>query len=274
MVLTDQQKQDFMRDGYIILREAIPRDLLIATRKLVNKAYKQNKWSVKGPWDVALHFDEDVQSAPEIPALVSNTCLAEALEDLLGKGNAKWGKKCQIAFRIKDKKLIRQGVTLTQPMDKLKYHVDGGNGATRHNGTPFAILMGVCLSPGQMKDENRGQLNVWPGSHLQLHEIIKDRCKKGLIDGPNTLHCEDGKNIDVGDPIRVRLRPGDVVIAHQRLGHSGGINLVDQIRKNLYYRVKSKKHNDMMDEIVHGSPFAEFEGLHEMIGYVKPDWAK
>lgn len=267
MVLTDAQKQAFINDGYLILRGAVPREVFIAARQSCNRAYRDKKWKLKHKMDSAPSFEEEAQKAPEIPAIVTNSILEEALSDLLGAGNPRWGAKAQIAFRTKDQKLIKRGMKLNDSMDKFGYHVDGGNGPTRHNGSPFTILMGICLSPGQMQDENRGQLNVWPGSHIALHDLIKDRASKGLIDGPNTLHCDGDGNLDIGQPIRVLLKPGDAVLAHQRLGHAGGINLVDQIRKNLYFRVRHKKHKDWVEQVWRGSVWKEFEGLHPLVGY-------
>lgn len=72
---------------------------------------------------------------------------------------------------------------------------------------------------------------------------------------------------DMGQPIRVLLRPGDVCIAHQRLGHAGGVNLHSETRKQLYYRVRHKKHDDFLDQILEGcSVFTEFEGIKDLVG--------
>lgn len=72
---------------------------------------------------------------------------------------------------------------------------------------------------------------------------------------------------DMGQPVRALLRPGDAVIAHQRLGHAGGINLHERTRKNLYFRVHHKKHDDFLEQILEGcSVFTEFEGIHGMVG--------
>lgn len=60
------------------------------------------------------------------------------------------------------------------------------------------------------------------------------------------------------------LKPGDAVLAHQRLGHSGGINLHDDVRKNLYFRVRHRNHPDIVEDMLNGSVFFEYEGLHEM----------
>lgn len=72
---------------------------------------------------------------------------------------------------------------------------------------------------------------------------------------------------DMGQPMRTLLRPGDAIIAHQRLGHAGGINLHERTRKNLYFRVHHRKHDEFLQQILEGcSVFTEFEGIHDMVG--------
>lgn len=71
----------------------------------------------------------------------------------------------------------------------------------------------------------------------------------------------------MGHPIRVLLRPGDACLAHQRLGHGGGINLNSATRKNLYFRVKHKRHDDFLDQILQGCDvFTEYEGIRNLAG--------
>lgn len=93
--------------------------------------------------------------------------------------------------------------------------------------------------------------------------------RQGLVDGNNVFGLGPAPKPDVGDPLRVRMRPGDVVIAHQRLGHSGGINLHPAIRKNLYFRIRHKRHPALLQEAWSGSLWTEYESLHTMTGYVK-----
>lgn len=267
MVLTEQQKLDFIRDGYLILRNVIPEEKIKIARQHVNRAYNQKKYTLKDDQNTAPNFLEEVQKRPELSELPNDTPVVEAIADLLGPGNGRWGKGAQIAFRLHDAKLFEKGFTLNQTMNKRRYHVDGGSDKYRYNGTAFSILLGIPLSWGQMKDENRGQLNVWPGSHVTLHELIKERVTAGVVDGHNTLYGDEGAKADIGEPIRVRMKPGDAVLAHQRLGHSGGWNMSDVVRKNLYMRVKHRRHDELLEEQWSGSLWTMFEGLHDMVGY-------
>lgn len=95
------------------------------------------------------------------------------------------------------------------------------------------------------------------------------RCSffQGLIgdDGHNLFGYGPSKP-DMGQPQRVLLRPGDACLASQRLGHAGGVNLHEETRKNLYFRVSHKRHDDFLPAILEGcSVFTEFEGLHDLL---------
>lgn len=84
--------------------------------------------------------------------------------------------------------------------------------------------------------------------------------------GQNLFGYGPGKP-DIGQPKRVLLRPGDACIAHQRLGHSGGVNLHADPRIQLYFRVSHKNHDDCLEQILEGSSvFLEFEGIKELVG--------
>lgn len=72
--------------------------------------------------------------------------------------------------------------------------------------------------------------------------------------------------LDVGRPLRVLLRKGDGVIAHQRLAHSGGYNLSDKVRMNIYFRVSRIDFADIADAYVKApTPWIGFGGLSSIL---------
>eukprot|EP00177_Eucheuma_denticulatum_P005946 GFKZ01010842.1.p1 GENE.GFKZ01010842.1~~GFKZ01010842.1.p1 ORF type:complete len:273 (+),score=37.71 GFKZ01010842.1:100-918(+) len=270
MVLTSEQKQSFITDGFVVLRNAVPLDLVKDALQVADDAFAANQYSLNkhNPNDVVPIFDKEVEKSPAISTIMSSTVLHDACDDLLGQGNSRYGKKAQIAFRPTDERLVENGMGLTENMPKHRWHIDGGNGKYMKTASPFTLLVGVVLSEGQDVNENRGQFTVWPGSHLKLHPILCERVKKDLItDNGRNLFGYGPSKPDMGQPVRVLLRPGDAVIAHQRLGHAGGINLHERTRKNLYFRVHHKRHDDFLDQILEGcSVFTEFDGIRDMVG--------
>ncbi len=73
-------------------------------------------------------------------------------------------------------------------------------------GSRYRGIIGVPLTSAAAED---GCLHVWPGSH------------RG-IDAP---------------PVPVPVEPGDVVVMHPQLGHSGGLNRGASIRMAVYFRL-------------------------------------
>lgn len=264
-MLTDSQKRIFVRDGFIFLQNAVPQHLIAAALSRADQFYQQGAYHVDNGPDPVPRFNNEATNHPDIGCLLRGSPFLEAaIESLLGPGNSHHSDSAQIAFRPFDTINADKGMTISDPMPRLGYHIDGGMGPYRKNATPFTALVGVCLSTGQDVDENRGQLTVWPGSHHNLHPVVTQRWRDGLIDQFNVFGGHQFKP-DLGEPIRVLMRPGDAVIAHQRLGHSGGINLSNMIRKNLYFRIFHKRHDQMIEKVLTESLFAEFEGVHHLL---------
>jgi len=163
--LTEEQKRSFIKDGFLVLRDIIPLDLVQIALDHCDTAYAEGEYVVKDPngADPIPTFNDNVQKTPAIANLMTESRLFEACEDLIGTGKAKFGKRAQIAFRLTDQRMLRKKMGLTEPMPKHRWHIDGGNGKYKDTASAFTLLVGVCLSPGQDVDENRGQFNVWPG---------------------------------------------------------------------------------------------------------------
>lgn len=265
-VLSDEDKRSFMRDGYIVLRAAVPSDLVAAALKVADHGYETQQYTL-APKDGGIpQFTAEVKKHPSIGSLFDNCPVVRgAMDDLLGAGNVVFGLQAQVAYRPTDHAALERGITLSDTMDWHSYHIDGGTGNLSGNGTPFTTLVGVCLSPGQEVDELRGQFTVWPGSHVKLHPVVLDRWQRGLIKGAGTVFGGKAHKPNVGEPIRVLMSPGDVVLAHQRLAHSGGLNVYSEWRKNLYFRVRHKRHGQLIEKVLTGSVYTEYEGLHHLV---------
>lgn len=264
-VLSDDHKRMFIRDGYILLRNAIPKPLVQQALNTVTAAYQAGDYTIdESKFDPVPTFKPELQKHPDLATLLEESPIFSATEDLLGEGNVVYGRKPQIAVRRKDKRMVQKGMGMTDLVSDARFHIDGGDGPLGTTGTPFCMLVGVCLSWGQHIDENRGQFTAWPGSHFKLHSVVRQRWKAGLIKGHGIFGSTPSEKPKIGKPIRVLMKPGDVVIAHQRLGHAGGINLHDIVRKNLYFRMNHKQHNEKVYDMLNGSVFTEYEGLHNL----------
>lgn len=71
---------------------------------------------------------------------------------------------------------------------------------------------------------------------------------------------------DVGEPQRALLHRGDAFIAHQRLAHAPGVNLWDQPRKNVYFRVIHSRIDDILEQQMSSpTPWVGFSGLKDFV---------
>lgn len=264
-MLSDGDKRAFMREGYLHLHGAVSQELINAALKTIDKAYEDGQYTMqekKGEVNVPI-FENEIARHPDIGRILDRSGVIEACEDLIGKGLVEYGRRAQIAFRPQDTMAIQRGLTLTDVTPPFYYHIDGGTAHLSKTATPFTLLVGVCLSSGQAVDELRGQFTAWPGSHVKLHEVVRDRWEKGLIDGTSVFGGRESKP-DIGPSKRLLTKPGDVILAHQRLGHSGGINVHPKTRKNLYFRIRHKNHEALVEQVIKGSVYTEYEGLHHL----------
>ena len=112
------------------------------------------------------------------------------------------------------------------------WHTDGERKSRRH---PFTLLVGVCLSDC-VSSLNRGTLCVWPRQHLNPR--LAER-------------------LDIGKPVQVPMRCGDVVLCHSELPHCGAPNRSCDIRYMIYFRVRHR----FMKRLLEESPLDPFADL-------------
>jgi len=137
-------------------------------------------------------------------------------------------------------------------------HVDGLS-PTDPDGRPgtFTLLAGVWLTDHSRP--NRGNLWVWPGTHLRFGRYLAERGADAIT---RTEEMNPGPypDIDLGDPIQAMGPAGSVLFAHYLLahntgGHDGATN--DPRRETVYYRLHAIGHRDRWRETV-TSPLTEF----------------
>jgi ectoine hydroxylase-related dioxygenase (phytanoyl-CoA dioxygenase family) len=66
--------------------------------------------------------------------------------------------------------------------------------------------------------------------------------------------------IELPEPIQIRGRTGDVLLAHYLLGHNIGGNTSSAVRRAAYFRVKAKGHDQRWREILQ-DPFLEYDAI-------------
>lgn len=137
-------------------------------------------------------------------------------------------------------------------------HVDGLT-AGETDGRPgtFSLLAGVWLT--DQRQPHRGNLWVWPGTHLRFGQYLAER-------GADALTRLDDMNpgpypkIELGEPTQAVGAAGSVLFAHYLLahnigGHDGAAS--EGRRETIYYRLHAGGHRQRWREVV-TDPLVEF----------------
>jgi hypothetical protein len=120
----------------------------------------------------------------------------------------------------------------------------------------FSLLCGVWLS--DQREPDRGNLWVWPGTHLRSGAWLADHgadalSQAGLL-GPGPY-----PPVALGDPVQVAGPAGSVLFAHYLLGHNIGGHAGpagSPQRQVIYYRLMAAGHRDRWRDVV-TRPLAE-----------------
>jgi hypothetical protein len=134
-------------------------------------------------------------------------------------------------------------------------HVDGIS-PPLEDGTPgtFSLLAGAWLT--DHSERNRGNLWVWPGTHLRFGAYL---AKHGA-DSLSRLHPKSYPPIELGEPVQVTGPAGSVLFAHYLLAHNiGGYDGPPgaPMRQVVYYRLQAAGHRARWRAAV-TDPLAEF----------------
>lgn len=269
MRLTEEQLRFFAEHGYVHVPSVISAERVAAALAVSDAAYTVGKYgtNANNRRDCVPEFGDETAKDHAITDIFNKSDLTPMCEQILGKGNVHRVGRAQVAYREPNPILKKEGYRINDMVKPDSWHIDVGKRTADKESiccSRFTLLVGVALSEGQEVDENRGQFVAWPKSHCVLHEMVSKEVKAGII--KEGVWPFAGKKPDIGAPIRALLKSGDAIIAHQRLAHAGGPNVGAHVRKNLYFRVKHKRHkeNIQSDAIINGSVFVECEGIDEI----------
>jgi len=137
-------------------------------------------------------------------------------------------------------------------------HVDGLTPG-EPDGRPgtFSLLAGVLLT--DQRQPNRGNLWVWPGTHLRFGRYLAEHGADALT-RVDEMAPGPYPKIELGQPEQVTAPAGSVLFAHYLLAHNIGGHegeAADERRETVYYRLHASGHRERWREAV-TNPLAEF----------------
>jgi ectoine hydroxylase-related dioxygenase (phytanoyl-CoA dioxygenase family) len=110
----------------------------------------------------------------------------------------------------------------------------------------FTLLAGFFLT--DQSRTNTGNLWVWPGSHRVGAAYLKEH-------GPEALLKMAHPTYPMDEPEPVLGKRGDLLLAHYLLGHNMGGNMSPEMRRMVYFRLKSTTHEEHWREYVQDELF-------------------
>jgi phytanoyl-CoA dioxygenase PhyH len=240
--ITTEDFRTFAEDGYIVVRQIVPHDLIETTRRAVageiSKAPPPP--SSRGPY---FYFLTDIP--PALLAALDDRVFPVA-ESLIAPARFERPGHVQISLNIPPWPHVPGGP-----------HIDGLT-PPEPDGQPatFTVLAGIFLTD-QTRTE-AGNLWVWPGTHWLVAAYLRER-------GPDVLiESAPYPPVDLGVPRQVTGRAGDVLLAHYLLGHNIGGNTTSTTREVLYFRLSRNEHRTRWRDAVQ-DPLLEFEPVRALI---------
>jgi len=248
MRLTDEQKQQFYEDGYVVAPGAAREKVEGALRAINASLGSEGIDPASLTRFRAQSYCPELQSSPKVVGLLTDTPVWSFAESAVGEGRIKPVASGQIALRFP---------AMGAPNEPGP-HLDGMYTPT--NGVPegtianFTALVGVMLS--DVPSGYAGNLTVWPGTHRIFESYFRDHGPESLLQGM--------PKVELPEPVQITGKAGDVVLVHYQVAHGIAGNASPHIRYAVYFRLKHVDHDSLHWECM-TDVWREWEGMQDVV---------
>ena len=227
MPLTEQQKRDFVRDGFVHVPGVVPPRLVERARRAINHSIGLGMDRDDMVRFSAQSFCTELREDPRLVRLATAPEVWAHVQALVGERRVVKPVRCQIALRFPRPEGTPR--RLDGP------HIDGYH--TPENGVPddgvvrnFTMLLGVMLS--DVAAPLSGNFTVWPGTHRRMERYFREH-------GVNSLQGGSVGEIGVRLPKAAPVigKAGDIVLAHYQVAHTASPNLSGDVRYMCFFRL-------------------------------------
>jgi ectoine hydroxylase-related dioxygenase (phytanoyl-CoA dioxygenase family) len=210
-----------LEDGYAVFPGLVSRSNMEPAKQKIEQDLRTNYDVNRQAEYDHRSYCPDIRRAPEIAKLSSSPAVSSVVDNALGLKRISWSP-AQIAIRKAHNSAIE-----VPPHP----HIDGvptvENGVAGAKIQSFTALLGIFLTT--VKQDFAGNFTVWPGSHLLLQSHFQREGSVALSQGM--------PQIPLGLPLQLHSAPGDVILCHYQLGHAAAVNLSDDDRIALFFRL-------------------------------------
>ena len=205
--LTEEQKTAFVRDGFIIIRDAVPADIVQRAKKLITDRLPKDERRLLVPAELATN--------PDVQALFHDTCLPELLQNEMGPFPPVIS--CQVAVTPANDQMDGSpfahvdgswGGAIPQhaseidwdtgrPIDAARWFGENDDLRGTNDGQiwqdpqrrvslgSYTTLVGVCLN--NQHEPGNGQFAVVKGMHEAVERAFQRQRDAGSVVGPEGL---------------------------------------------------------------------------------------
>jgi ectoine hydroxylase len=241
--MSSEQREQFDRDGYLVVPGALSADEVEFYTKALDGVYEAEQAAQRVAPGAAMHVLSAVPNCPESIGLIDHPSTFPLVWSILGWNVHIYHSHLDVHPPIRTAKPYR-----------FEWHQDGGRQNRELETDPrprISVKLAFWLS--DVSVEGRGNFKVVPGSHLS-----------NRIDGPPR------RDVEWPEPegaIEVCANPGDAVFFDRRLWHTRTDNYSDITRKAMFfaYTLRWISIRDELSEL-HADPrFAEFTPVQRQL---------
>jgi ectoine hydroxylase-related dioxygenase (phytanoyl-CoA dioxygenase family) len=217
-MLTREQQQAYEEQGYLLISGLIPEETAAAAEaamwRLIDASPTEpDAW--KGRPTVAQSYD-----SPELLACFTSEYLATAAQ-LAGDGSA--ATPGAASFRAPTRAYALNVFPREGPWEWPRLHLDHAIKEHGHKTFPRAFRIAAMTYLSDVEPHGGGTV-VWPSSRRRVEALARSDPERFEM---MWVLNQALREIDLGAPVELTPRRGDVLFYHYMCGHAGSMNISD-----------------------------------------------
>ena len=253
MELTERQRADFARDGFVVIPGVVDRERIDTALQLVNNWIFCEFDHEQRVHYYAQSFAEEWRDDPRILGLLDETPVLDLATQLVGRALI-GPDRAQIALRFP--------VPPGAPPFYDGPHIDGiptGINGVAEDGEIHGFTVIACVLLSDVPGPDQGNFTVWPRSHLAMARWFRRHSPR--IPDPGAFFLAIRKVAKkTSEPYAVTGRAGDVILSHHLTAHANGGHAGPNIRYAVFFRLTSDV-RDALGDAVYTDPWAEWDAM-------------
>ena len=222
-VLTDEQVEHYRREGYLVLEDRVPMEIIEAIRAEIARFQDEARGMTASDDRLDLE-DSHTPDDPRLRRIKFPHQISDVMRDLLNSDYilAPARDLCGDSLRLNTTKLNMKSA---QYGAAVEWHQDW---AFYPQTNDDVLAIGVLID--DLRPEN-GPLMVFPGTH---HGPTFDHNANGVFAGAMDLAAN---GLDMKDAVMLTGPAGSITIHHARIVHGSALNTSEYDRRLLFYEM-------------------------------------